>query len=343
MLNVFKSEEFGELRNVNIAGAEYFSAKDVAVKLGYKNTNDAIIRHCRGVVKHEVGYKTSDSPIVQKVTTNFITEGDVYRLIIKSKLPAAEKFEKWVFEEVLPSIRKNGVFISKEITPQQIKQASIYLDRKKSLNHLKSVDAEKLIAEYKLIKSCLPAKEVQEFNNNVLKILRKKELTKESNLLTVDLLKQQNRYTNKKLNKANKMLETLEQDIQKILPEAEEYTTINTYGFSVNAMYIPKVTEDGILTLKRSTKYNKWIKGFPLEEIPNVDKIDFNKRVNVWLEFDHLARFDCPNLHKSLIDTCCRHWNTDDGNVQLMRCVTRNIIERVEDARIYICIKQGED
>lgn len=95
---------FGDVRFVNIEGKPYAVAKDVAGALGYKNTNDAISRHCKGVVKHE-GLKVNGIPIV------LIPEGDIYRLIIRSKLPQAEKFERWVFDEVLPQIRQTGGYI----------------------------------------------------------------------------------------------------------------------------------------------------------------------------------------------------------------------------------------
>ena len=102
-LQVFNNNEFGQLRTINIDGKDYFVGKDIALALGYKNTNDAISRHCKGVVKHE-GLKINGSEVA------LITEGDIYRLITHSKLPTAEKFEEWVFDEVLPSIRKHGMY-----------------------------------------------------------------------------------------------------------------------------------------------------------------------------------------------------------------------------------------
>ena len=83
-------------------GTPLFCGKDIASILGYTNTTDALKRHCKGVVKH---YPLETPGGIQQV--RFITEPDVYRLITRSKLPEAEKFERWVFEEVLPSIRKH--------------------------------------------------------------------------------------------------------------------------------------------------------------------------------------------------------------------------------------------
>ena len=100
-LKIFENEEFGKVRTVEIEGKIYFVGNDIATSLGYKRTADAITAHCKGSVKYR--YLTNGGEQELKV----ITEGDIYRLIVKSKLPSAERFEKWVFDEVLPSIRKN--------------------------------------------------------------------------------------------------------------------------------------------------------------------------------------------------------------------------------------------
>ncbi|MCC0641798.1 BRO family protein [Clostridioides sp. ES-S-0049-03] len=102
-LQIFEKMEFGQIRMAEINNKPYFVGKDIAKSLGYKNTNDAILRHCKGVVKHD-GFKINGIKIA------LITEGDVYRLIVGSNLPNAEKFESWVFDEVLPSIRETGQY-----------------------------------------------------------------------------------------------------------------------------------------------------------------------------------------------------------------------------------------
>lgn len=87
-------------------GTPLFCGKDVASILGYKDTTNALKLHCKGVVKH---HPTIDN-LGRTQEARFITEGDVYRLIFNSKLPTAEKFEAWVVDEVLPSIRKHGMY-----------------------------------------------------------------------------------------------------------------------------------------------------------------------------------------------------------------------------------------
>lgn len=108
-LQIFKNEEFGEVRTVEIEGKPYFCGSDVAKALGYVRPNDAISTHCRATVK----WSTPISGKMQDI--NYIPEGDLYRLIVSSKLPTAEKFERWVFDEVLPSIRKHGLYATDEL------------------------------------------------------------------------------------------------------------------------------------------------------------------------------------------------------------------------------------
>ena len=109
MLEVFQNEEFGAVRAIEEGDKVLFCATDVARALGYSNQRDAVSRHCWGVVKRD----TLTGGGMQELS--FIPEGDVYRLIIRSKLPSAVKFEHWVFDEVLPSIRKRGLYAVDEV------------------------------------------------------------------------------------------------------------------------------------------------------------------------------------------------------------------------------------
>ena len=105
-LKVFQNSEFGELGVMMIDGKEYFPATQCAKILGYADPFKAIKQHC-----DEEGW------VNRPVLTNggsqnvkFITEGNLYRLIVRSKLPSAKKFERWVFDEVLPEIRRSGSY-----------------------------------------------------------------------------------------------------------------------------------------------------------------------------------------------------------------------------------------
>ena len=113
-ISTFNNEEFGEIRTIQENGEVLFCGADIAKALGYSNTRDALSRHCKGVVKCD----TPTNGGIQSL--GFISEGNVYRLIAHSKLPGAERFEKWVFDEVLPSIRKNGAYMTEDVLEQAL-------------------------------------------------------------------------------------------------------------------------------------------------------------------------------------------------------------------------------
>ena len=110
-MEIFKNPEFGSIRVIEENGKYLFCGTDVAAALGYSNSRDAIIRHCRYVVKRDAPHPQSPD---RKISMTFIPEGDLYRLIVHSKLPSAEQFEQWVFDEVLPTIRKHGAYLTRE-------------------------------------------------------------------------------------------------------------------------------------------------------------------------------------------------------------------------------------
>ena len=112
-LQVFSNAEFGSVRSITVNGEPYFVGKDVAEILGYGNTRDALIAHVdeedRTVIqKSEI--PTLDIP---NRGLTVINESGLYSLILSSRLPSAKRFKRWVTSEVLPAIRKHGVFARK--------------------------------------------------------------------------------------------------------------------------------------------------------------------------------------------------------------------------------------
>jgi len=107
-LQVFTNSEFGELGVIEIEGKLYFPATKCAKILGYSNQKDAISRHCRWVVKRDLPHPQNPQKLLP---VNFIPEGDLYRLIARSNLASAERFERWIFDEVLPQIRRTGGYV----------------------------------------------------------------------------------------------------------------------------------------------------------------------------------------------------------------------------------------
>ncbi|ADR52914.1 prophage antirepressor [Candidatus Liberibacter solanacearum CLso-ZC1] len=134
-----------------------FVAKDIAEALGYKNSNEAVNEHCKGVVKR---YPLKTDGGIQKVRV--ILESDVYRLIVKSKLPSAEKFERWVFEEVLPTLRKTGSYSINPPKPQVfitgglLKELRLLTDNHGNLMRKAGIDENQiLIASSRVMESVL--------------------------------------------------------------------------------------------------------------------------------------------------------------------------------------------
>ena len=139
-LHIFKNAEFGQIRTVQLNSKTYFVGIDVATALEYANPSKAIINHCKGVTKLGIPSQGGTQE------TNVIPEGDIYRLVIKAADQSrsqkvkekAERFENWVFDEVLPSIRKTGTY-----QPSMLEIAETQLKAIKEVHgELKAVDED---------------------------------------------------------------------------------------------------------------------------------------------------------------------------------------------------------
>ncbi len=105
---VFDNQEFGTIRTMEINGQPYWVAKDVTKALGYSQCHVAVRRHC-----YDRSKRTVTDAMGRPQETYIIPESDLYHLIVHSQLPSAKRFEKWVFEEVLPKLRKEGSYSMK--------------------------------------------------------------------------------------------------------------------------------------------------------------------------------------------------------------------------------------
>lgn len=113
-IQIFNNPNFGEIRTLEENGMVLFHGNDVAKALGYSNPRDALHRHCKGVVKRDAPTEGGEQEM------SFIPESDLYRLVFSSKLPKAEKFTDWVTSEVLPSIRKHGIYATQNTVEQML-------------------------------------------------------------------------------------------------------------------------------------------------------------------------------------------------------------------------------
>lgn len=117
-IQIFENARFGQVRTLDENGKTLFCGSDVAKALGYSRPNEAILKHCKGTLKR----RTPTAGGIQEML--FIPEGDIYRLAAKSELPGADEFERWIFDEVLPSIRKHGGYL----TPEKVEEALLNPD-----------------------------------------------------------------------------------------------------------------------------------------------------------------------------------------------------------------------
>lgn len=143
-IKLFESPEFGSVRTLEENGKVLFCGSDVAKALGYVRPNDAVSAHCRYTVKHRIPHPQNPD---KQIEMTFIPEGDVYRLMARSELPGADKFESWIFDEVIPSIRRTGSYTfdgaSKEL------QAIFMLDSR-TVQHEQRISAleDSMVVDY---------------------------------------------------------------------------------------------------------------------------------------------------------------------------------------------------
>lgn len=129
-LQIFSNPEFGSVRCIEKDGEEWFVGKDVALALGYKNSNDALIKHVDNDDKAAIAIHDGS----QNREMTIISESGLYSLIILSELPKARKFKKWITSEVIPSIRKTGGYGVPQMSQSElilkIAQNNVELERR---------------------------------------------------------------------------------------------------------------------------------------------------------------------------------------------------------------------
>lgn len=114
-IQIFNNEQFGQVRVITKDGEPWFVGKDIAEVLGYLNTKDAIATHVYEEDKKIIQRSENATLEIPNRGLTIINESGLYSLILSSKLPQAKKFKKWVTSDVLPSIRKHGMYATDEL------------------------------------------------------------------------------------------------------------------------------------------------------------------------------------------------------------------------------------
>lgn len=132
-IQIFENKEFGKLRTVEIDNEPWFVGRDIANALGYSNPSKAVITHVDIDDKQSIMVDIADSQNGNlpkgKTKTMLINESGVYSLILSSKLPKAKQFKHWVTSDVLPAIRKNGMYMTQSVAQQAIDNPTEFLAR----------------------------------------------------------------------------------------------------------------------------------------------------------------------------------------------------------------------
>lgn len=145
-LQIFKNEEFGEIRTVTIDNEPWFVGKDVAAILGYANPNEAIQDHIDKEDKLNSKTLSSFDLDLGQRGGWLINESGLYSLILSSKLESAKKFKHWVTSEVLPSIRKHGMYAVDDLlnNPDMAIKAFTELKEEREKNKLLQEDVKRM-------------------------------------------------------------------------------------------------------------------------------------------------------------------------------------------------------
>lgn len=340
-----ESELFGEVRFVIINDKEYAFGVDIAKALGYARPSKAVSDNCKGILKEDTiknkgGY-----------CEKLIPESDIYRLIFGSTLKEAEKFQDWVFDEVLPSIRKHGAYIGENADENYVNN-EIRFGNKTTIKTFANADPAMVNKLYSEFKEYIDT----EYKNNTdvrksryssvdkgLDRLLENIGTNVNNIglcYNIQVLKHEvlsdiktltNRVSGGKragLTRANKKLKNeLDEANNNILKKEKElldikekydpngfWTILDYHPFSVNYMY-----DNNQIT----SSYQRWIDNFPKQQLHSKEEyerkanIDFNKPIVIYIKYRNLAKFDLDNLSKSLIDYLFnRYFLVDDSIVK---------------------------
>ena len=130
-VQIFSNEEFGRIRTIAINGEPWFVGKDVAERLGYTDTAQAVRKHIDDEDKGVVDLTTPGG--IQRAT--IINESGLYSLVLSSKLPRAKAFKRWITSEVIPSIRKRGMYATAETAEQMLQNPDVMI---RALQELKA-------------------------------------------------------------------------------------------------------------------------------------------------------------------------------------------------------------
>ena len=328
-----------------------FELYSVGQALGYERANATGKRYPRKSRIDEI-VKNNNIMVVTDAGHTYLRESQLYKFIMKSNTEAADKFMDWVTEEVLPSIRQNGGYVADNITNEQEEALKAFSAPRFRKETFLTCPVEQLQETYK---NCLKyhkrksAKDKIKIKKEIVKVLENRKevainngsaplallIAEEIKSIQKDITNSSNRSNGSKIGKANKEILNLQNKLYQLEPLEEEWKTIDYHPFTVNCctMAVEKV-------IVATPAYNTWKRNFPTNQIPK-NQFNFNNPIYIWLEFEHEAKYDVANLHKTFIDKLCKEYGVDDQYIQIMRCCTRSYVDNYKDGKIHFVIREG--
>jgi len=321
-LQVFTSEQFGQVRIMTIDGEDHFNLYDIGMGLGHTRPNakgkmylrkDDYVKLCEtlGVL----GVTESVTGIIIDKDTDFentyVSEDAFFDLCLESKAKNAKTFRKWVTSEVLPSLRKRGVYIMEHAKEETIDNEKLFGKRrvKNTFANADAHEVEKLYEdcinyindEYNTkdkIKICqsifnglseLNLKLAEDAVRNIGKCY---DVSLLQNRVLGDKAKYQNKRNGgikssktKEIDKQGKLISEQDEIIREqqnkldfLNPDIEDFTIIPRHGFSVNYMTKTIIDNNGKMKTVTSDEYRKWQNNFPNEIISHEEHIDWDKK-----------------------------------------------------------------
>ena len=367
--NLIKQFEGKDIKIIlNEDGEPLFELYGVGMALGYANKRISKGKEYISPYKSRIDKVVENAEITglcQGVTT-YLTEEMIYDFMFEAKTEKCKDFRKWLSHDVLPSIRKYGIYQDREtkdcdknylkynykalkdtflkapienLNEEYIQCLKWYKETKYRVpygnNSNRRSDATHTINDSKIM---MMRKVIATLESRSLKLLESNkfgsvyEIDNAIKQIKDDVSKQQNLSNRGKLGQATNKINKLKEQVEFHNPKIGDFVEIPIHGFTVNCMY-----KDN----KRTDSYNRWINNFPNYILKNNFKdIDLNKPTKLWLKFDCLQKFDVDGMIKSIQDQIVRALDfKNDNNIELGSVERNKIVNSYSEGKIYVLIK----
>ena len=385
-LMVFEKSGLGKLRIIQINDEDVFNLSDVGFGLGHTTTSKGKLYLRKEEIKNLCktldikGFSPGENFITIEKDIDFentyISEDSFYDLALESKAKNARTFRKWVTSEILPSLRKRGVYIMEHAKEEVIDKEKLFGVRriKNTFSNVELHEVENLYEDFlKYIANEYSAKErinmLQSVFNGLGELSLKlshdavKNVGKcyDISLLQNRVLRDKAYLQNKRnggikssktkeidkrgkiINEMDEIIKEQQNIISTLNPSLDEYTVISKHGMSNNYLFenVKDKWSNNIITVKTNT-YKNWINTFPSHQLLPKDElnVDWSIPIIVFLKFDCIESIDVQNLTKSAIDQIItRIYNEDDNIVDKVIVEKNKTVNSYSQGKIYIFIR----